>query len=34
MENEIGFFNGLFIGILLSIPLGALIIFAAYKVLS
>jgi len=37
MEKEMGFFRGLFIGILLSIPLWALIIFilsASYKLLT
>lgn len=34
MENELRFFKGLFIGILLSIPLWAIIVFASYKVIS
>jgi hypothetical protein len=34
MENELRFFKGLFIGILLSIPLWAIIILASYKLLS
>ena len=31
MENELRFFKGLFIGILLSIPLWAIIIFTSYN---
>ncbi len=34
MENELGFFKGLFIGMLVSIPIWAIIVFASYKLLS